>query len=115
MRTWIAASLGAMALMPFAMAQSRGEMLYATHCIGCHTTQLHWRDKRTAVDWASLQFEVRRWQDAASLGWSDTDIADVARYLNQRIYRFEQPRDPQSGGQMLPSRSVQGRARSTAG
>ncbi|MBL0090801.1 MAG: hypothetical protein IPP44_30625 [Ideonella sp.] len=96
------------------MAQSRGEMLDATHCIGA-TPRRDWRDKRTAVDWASLQFEVRRWQDAASLGWSDTDNADVARYLNQRIYRFEQPRDPQSGGQMLPSRSVQGRARNTAG
>ncbi|MCE9661714.1 MAG: cytochrome c [Burkholderiales bacterium] len=72
------------------MAQSRGELLYTTHCVSCHTTQMHWRDKRSAKDWSSLKFQVRRWQDAVSLGWSDSDIQEVARYLNESIYRFEQ-------------------------
>jgi hypothetical protein len=51
---------------------------------------MHWRDKRAATSWDSLQFQVRRWQDAASLGWSDSDILEVSRYLNQTIYHFEQ-------------------------
>jgi mono/diheme cytochrome c family protein len=72
-------------------AQSRGELLYATHCIACHTTQMHWRDNRTASDWPSLQAQVRRWQGAASLGWTEGDILAVTRYLNDSIYRFEQP------------------------
>ena len=25
---------------------SRGQMLYANHCVACHSTQMHWRDKR---------------------------------------------------------------------
>jgi mono/diheme cytochrome c family protein len=70
---------------------TRGELLYDTHCIACHTAQVHWRDRKAATDWATLRVEVRRWQAAAQLGWSDEDITEVARYLNQRYYRFTQP------------------------
>ena len=81
---------------PSAMAQSRGELLYTTHCISCHTTEMHWRDKRSANDWTTLKLQVRRWQDAASLAWSDGDILDVSRYLNESIYHFERMADPVS-------------------
>ena len=77
-----------------AVAQSRGALLYATHCIACHTTEMHWRDKRSANSWASLKDQVRRWQDAASLAWSEGDILEVSRYLNDSIYHFEQTEDP---------------------
>lgn len=69
---------------------SRGEMLYTTHCIACHTSQMHWRDKRQATDWESLQRQVRRWQANAGLRWSEDDIVEVARYLNETIYRYPQ-------------------------
>lgn len=78
------------------MAQSRGELLYTTHCIACHAAEMHWRDKRSASNWASLKVQVRRWQDAASLAWGDNDILDVSRYLNETIYHFEQTADPAS-------------------
>jgi mono/diheme cytochrome c family protein len=78
---------------PTALAQSRGELLYTTHCIACHTTEMHWRDKRSASNWLSLKAQVRLWQDAASLAWTDSDILDVAHYLNATIYRFEQTAD----------------------
>ncbi|MFM9916972.1 MAG: c-type cytochrome [Rhizobacter sp.] len=81
---------------PSAMAQSRGELLYTTHCISCHTTEMHWRDKRAASNWPALKAQVRRWQDAASLAWSDSDILDVSRYLNETTYHFEQTADPVS-------------------
>ncbi len=70
---------------------TRGELLYSTHCIACHTTQVHWRDKKLATDWTSLQAEVRRWQNVAGLGWSNQDIAQVARYLNALHYRYPAP------------------------
>lgn len=69
-------------------APTRGELLYTTHCIACHNSQMHWRDQRLATDWASLRAQVRRWQDVAKLAWSDDDIREVTRYLNDRIYRF---------------------------
>lgn len=71
-------------------AQSRGELLYTTHCIACHSTQMHWRDQRRATDLDSLREQVRLWQGRALLSWSEGDIDEVTRYLNQRIYRFDQ-------------------------
>jgi mono/diheme cytochrome c family protein len=75
---------------------SRGELLYSTHCIECHSRQMHWRAERKARDWDTLRVQVRRWQGAVSLRWSETDIDDVARYLNDTIYHF--PRQVSGGG-----------------
>jgi len=71
---------------------SRGELLYSTHCIGCHTSQVHWRDKRLAIDWTSLTAQVRRWQANTGLGWSDEEIGEVTRHLNALYYHFQPPR-----------------------
>jgi len=73
-------------------ATARGELLYSTHCQACHTTQVHWRDKRLATDWAGLAAQVERWQANARLGWSAEDVDAVARYLNARYYRFPDSR-----------------------
>ena len=69
----------------------RGELLYATHCIACHGAQVHWRDKKLATDWTSLQAEVYRWQNFSKLGWGDDDVAAVTRYLNALYYRHATP------------------------
>jgi mono/diheme cytochrome c family protein len=81
---------------------TRGELLYTTHCVACHTTQMHWRDQRRATDWNSLKAQVRRWQATAQLGWSESDIAEVARHLNDTIYRFPQTGDRVSWGPGTP-------------
>ena len=78
----------AQAQMP---STARGELLYTTHCQGCHTTQVHWREKRLAGDWAGLTAQVERWQKNANLGWSGEDVDAVSRYLNARYYRFATP------------------------
>ena len=49
---------------------------------------MHWRDKKLVTDWPSLKVQVRRWQGTAQLNWSDEDIDDVARFLND-TYDFE--------------------------
>ena len=82
---------GLFALAGAASAQSRGELLYTTHCIACHSTQMHWREQRRATDLDSLKEQVRRWQGRALLSWTEDDIVEVTRYLNQSIYRFGQP------------------------
>ena len=66
----------------------RGELLYSTHCLSCHSTQLHWRDNQVAQNWFGLKAEVRRWQIATGLSWSEEDITEVATYLNTRFYQF---------------------------
>jgi mono/diheme cytochrome c family protein len=64
-----------------AFTQSRGELLYNNHCIVCHTSQMHWRERRQAHDWPSLRAQVQRWQETAGLLWSDEDVTEVARFL----------------------------------
>lgn len=74
-----------------ARAESRGELLYSSHCISCHSQEMHWRKKRVATDWSTLRYQVKRWQDASSLNWSEGDVEDVAGYLNETIYRYPRP------------------------
>lgn len=69
-------------------SQSRGELLYNTNCVACHNEKMHWRGRKLVYDWDSLEEQVRRWQQASSLGWRDEDIMEVARYLNGRFYGF---------------------------
>jgi len=82
--------------LPARAAESRGELLYSTHCIACHTSQGHWRDGKLATNWSSLRAEVRRWQATAMLQWSEEDVLDVTRYLNDTFYRFPQTSGPLS-------------------
>jgi hypothetical protein len=96
LRPWAVLVCAAWTMAPPARAESRGELLYTTHCIGCHTTEMHWRDNRVANDWVGLKFQVRRWQDAASLQWNENDVVEVARYLNETIYHFSQTSNSQS-------------------
>ena len=84
----LASAVGSAAGAPAARDPGRGELLYATHCDACHNVQVHWRDKQAVSDWKSLEFEVRRWQGVAGLGWSDADIGEVSRYLNALHYHF---------------------------
>ena len=92
-----------LAFAPRARAESRGELLYTTHCIACHTTQIHWRDNKQATDWPSLLVQVRRWQTNTSQAWTEDDILQVARHLNDSIYRFPRPLARQSLMVSLPA------------
>jgi mono/diheme cytochrome c family protein len=76
-----------------AQPPTRGQMLYDTHCVTCHTVQMHWRKASVVRSWQDLQDQVTRWQSSARLGWSQDDITQVARYLNDTFYRM-----PQTGG-----------------
>ncbi len=88
---------------------SRGELLYSTHCIACHTQQIHWREQKLVTDWAGLDGQVRRWARNTGLSWSDSDVVEVARYLNALHYRFPVPSVTGAEGGEIP----RGRARTT--
>jgi mono/diheme cytochrome c family protein len=97
-----AGSIAAAAQSPSGANETPGALLYSTHCVGCHTTQVHWRDGRRVRDWASLDAEVRRWQNNGGLRWTDDDIAAVARHLNAVYYRFPAPEPRAAGGGHMP-------------
>ena len=93
------------------LAQSRGELLYDMNCIACHSEKMHWRGAKLVNDWASLDAQVRHWQQAASLGWNDEDIMEVARYLNERFYGFAPRNTTGSLGSPVPVPSAAGPTR----
>jgi mono/diheme cytochrome c family protein len=70
-------------------SETRGELLYSTHCVACHTTEIHWREKRLVKNISSLRFQVNRWQATIGLNWTKEEIADVAVYLNSTYYKFK--------------------------
>lgn len=84
----VLASGGACAADAPIRASSRGSLLYSTECVSCHTAQVHWREKKLATDLGKLQEQVRRWQGVAGLAWSEGDIAEVTRYLNEVHYHY---------------------------
>jgi len=69
----------------------RGRLLYETHCIACHTTQAHWRDKHIVRSWADLLYQVTRMEKNAGQDWSSVEIRDVAAYLNELFYKMPCP------------------------
>lgn len=66
----------------------RGQMLYSQHCVACHTEQVHWREQRLATDWRTLKGQVRRWAINTGLQWEESDVNEVASYLNRMYYDF---------------------------
>lgn len=87
----MAAWAGSATAQPPSPSPGRGQLLYETHCVACHDTQVHWRNRRRANDWPALLVQVRRWQNEARLNWDDADIEAVARHLNDTIYRHPRP------------------------
>lgn len=87
----LAAGIDAAGQAPDTADDGVGALLYSTHCVACHTAQVHWRDAKRVTNWTALLAEVRRWQDSIGLGWSDDDIAAVARHLNALHYHYPEP------------------------
>jgi hypothetical protein len=83
-----AGGIGAAAHAAEPPVEGAGALLYSTHCAGCHTTQVHWRDGKTVTNWAALLAAVRRWQQRIGLAWTDADVIAVARHLNALYYHF---------------------------
>ena len=86
-------------------SETRGELLYSIHCKSCHTSIVHWREKKLASNWLSLKAQVARWQSNAGLGWSEDEITDVTRYLNATYYHFPvtNNKDLAKGNKSYPS------------
>jgi mono/diheme cytochrome c family protein len=77
--------------------EARGELLYSTYCVACHTTEAHWRDDKLATNWAGLKFQVRRWQANIGLGLGEDDVGAIASYLNGLFYHYSETDAEQAG------------------
>ena len=43
---------------------------------------------RVAKDLDGIEREVKRWQDAIGVHWTDDEINEVSRYLNRTYYLY---------------------------
>ena len=69
---------------------SRGELLYVNHCLGCHESNVHIREKQKAKTIPAIRGEVTRWAKELQLKWLPRDIEDVVDYLNSRYYHYSE-------------------------
>ena len=67
---------------------SRGQLLYENHCIVCHDSRTHIREKRKSRSVADIEKWVLRWDQHLKLEWNRAEINDVIQYLNRRFYQF---------------------------
>ena len=74
---------------PVAAADAqRGNVLYETHCDGCHYERVHKRQKTNIQSLAALRLEVARWAAQTKRRFAPEEIDDIAAYLNQSHYRL---------------------------
>jgi len=69
---------------------SRGELLYLNHCLVCHESNVHIREKHNAKNINAIRSEVTRWMNELQLKWLPRDIEDVVDYLNSRYYHYSE-------------------------
>jgi mono/diheme cytochrome c family protein len=79
---WLPASAAA------AQDAERGQVLYQTHCGGCHYERVHQRLRTAVKDLSDLRDMVARWAPQTGRSFSLDEREDIVQYLNQSHYRF---------------------------
>ena len=74
--------------VPVSAGADRGRLLYENHCTSCHASTVHIRDQRKSKTPAEMRAWILRWSGELKLGWSEDELADVYRHLNNRYYKF---------------------------
>ena len=75
--------------IPITIIPSRGQLLYENHCLTCHESQVHIRQKAKAKDFTRIASFVAIWSRELNVGWSNDEILSVTTYLNQRYYKYQ--------------------------
>lgn len=94
----VVAAAGVLAYAQMLQASEADEWTAAAPSIDYGALQAHWRGLAPARDWESLQAQVRRWHEAAASGAGPAHCEEVARNLNQAVFRFAVPGDPLAFG-----------------
>ena len=76
------------ALPAWAQDETRGEMLYKTHCASCHAERLHEREKSKIHSVAELRDEVARWAPQTGRRFTLDERELVVQYLNRTHYKL---------------------------
>lgn len=88
---FVALSLLAAAPLVGAADTSRGKALYESRCDKCHDVSVHSRNPRSARTFDHIRAFVARWDRELGAAWTNEEINDVARYLNEKYYKYPCP------------------------
>jgi len=77
----------------FAANAQHGKEIYTAHCHGCHDTKIHVRPNRIVHTYEDIVNRVKFCDTATKSHMSETDILDVAEYLNNDFYKFLKPKN----------------------
>jgi hypothetical protein len=67
----------------------RGRLLYENHCMVCHTSVVHVRERRKAASREEIQTWIQHWRKELGLQWGTAEVDDVTKYLNDRYYHLK--------------------------
>ncbi len=69
---------------------ARGQLLYETHCGGCHYERVHQRDRDKSLvkSLSDLRDQVARRAALTGRPFTLSDLEDIAEYLNRSHYRL---------------------------
>ena len=70
-------------------AVPRGQMLYENHCMSCHESVVHIRERQQAKSLPQLRARVLYWADYLQMHWGREEVEDVVNHLDSQYYRFE--------------------------
>lgn len=68
----------------------RGRRLYENQCVSCHESVVHIRENRRARGLGEVYWQTTRWTLDQKLDWRYEEVRDVAQYLNNQFYKFDQ-------------------------
>lgn len=68
---------------------ANGKKLHEEQCMKCHDDSVYKRANRFVSNKAALRKQVDRCHLNTGVQWFDTDVDDVADYLNETYYKFK--------------------------
>lgn len=90
----LVAAAGVLAYAQIQQWSEADEALAPARGVDYTALQAHWRGLAPARDWESLRAQVRGWHQAAASGAAPAHSEEVARNLNQAVFRFAVPGEP---------------------
>lgn len=71
-------------------AASRGQLFYENHCLACHESVVHIRERHKVRTMDDLRAWVVLWAEELNLNWGPSEVEEVMRHLNRRYYHFDE-------------------------
>jgi cytochrome c1 len=71
--------------------EQRGRMLYENHCMACHDSVIHVRERHKVDSLEGIRRQVVIWSREIRLDWTEEEYSAVTSFLNAKFYGFAAP------------------------